>query len=421
MPEQIFCAVCGAALSCFLLLELWSQDNLYGFTLQKSVVSTWSSPVVRRASQVYPEELPFFRLEDAHWEIWQKIPKQTKQNIVKKGMKDSLDSLIANFMISPTMVTLLGPSTAEYNAPQHACRCALGEDVALKVLGSQTRATCAANDSDLDLQVFRSSDSKQANEPFTQADVLNVANHLRDLPFVSGVRIGSIAIKFRVGHAFVDLVLWKGKREEEFPRLRGGHDFENNSASINAFLARTPAARCAISSVKLVCRDGRPKGILLEAIAWRLWETVDFPRPGGDEDWTKDCVFFFFQMVVSLRNWETCPAFASKLRHDLSMLSQKQRRKYVAGFKKLRNLTSDEFFFRLFSHGVDWKFFWNSLEGGFFNSHNTDWEQMFLHDAMFHETIGSQAPSAALKFFFESVHEGGLAQLVRTAHGLEYL
>ena len=151
MPEQIFCAVCGAALSCFLLLELWSQDNLYGFTLQKSVVSTWSSPVVRRTSQVYPEESPIFRLEDAHWEIWQKIPKQTKQNIVKKGMKDSLDSLIANSMISPTLVTLMGPSTAEYNALQHACRCALGEDIALKVLGSQTRATCATNDSDLDL------------------------------------------------------------------------------------------------------------------------------------------------------------------------------------------------------------------------------------------------------------------------------
>ena len=233
-----------------------------------------------------------------------------------------------------------------------------------------------------------------------------------------------------MGHAFVDLVLWKGKREEEFPRLRGGHDFETDSASINAFLARTPAARCAISSVKLVCRDGRPKGILLEAIAWRVWETVDFPRPGGDEDWTKDCVFFFFQMVVSLRNWETCPAFASKLRHDLSMLSEKQRRKHVAGFEKLRNLTSDEFFFRLFSHGVDWKFL-NYLASGFFkqqgqsddafNSEKFAWEQMFLHDAAFHEAIGSQAPSAALMEFFKRVPEGGLVNVVRTAHGLEVL
>jgi hypothetical protein len=77
-------------------------------------------------------------------------------------------------------------------------------------------------------------------------------------------RIDNIDMTIRV-----DLVLWRPRREE-FPRLRGGEDFYNNSARINKFLEQTPAARAAIIGVKSLQLEDRPKGILLEAIVWPL-------------------------------------------------------------------------------------------------------------------------------------------------------
>lgn len=96
--------------------------------------------------------------------------------------------------------------------------------------------------------------------------------NLEKLEFVQGpVKIGNVAIKFFVERIPVDLVLVPNNpRVEEFPRLRGGNDSHENFERIKSFLEKTPAARYAIMGVKLCLGNERPKGILLEAIAWRF-------------------------------------------------------------------------------------------------------------------------------------------------------
>lgn len=138
----------------------------------------------------------------------------------------------------------------------------------------------AAGDWDLDYQVRRSPSSKQARKPFTETDKQKVAQNLGKLPVVSGpVTVGNVAIKFQLkdsASTHVDLVL-VSTRPEEFSKLRGGKDFYENSKRINCFLEQTPVARDAIIGVKACFPHRRPKGILLDALAWRLSKTCPFP------------------------------------------------------------------------------------------------------------------------------------------------
>ncbi|CAE7723837.1 unnamed protein product [Symbiodinium sp. CCMP2456] len=153
---------------------------------------------------------------------------------------------------------------------EHACSHALGGDIVLELLGSTARGT-GLNfiDGDMDIQVSRRPGSGRAHEPFTDTDKRRVAQNLEKLDFISDVTIGNIAIKFAMTAINVDLVLWK-ERSEEFPALRGGSTFYNNSKRINAFLDQSPIAKQAIIAIKTYFARGRPKGLLLEAIAWRL-------------------------------------------------------------------------------------------------------------------------------------------------------
>ena len=129
----------------------------------------------------------------------------------------------------------------------------------------------------------------------------------------------------------VDLVLWK-PRLEEFPNLRGGEDFYENSERINDFLEQTPAARAAIVGVKENVMLGRPKGILLEAIAWRLWAT--FPDKGTCRTDVQSFLFFDY-MLACLANWEVSP-FGNDLKQDLARLPEKKREEHLQSFANFR-------------------------------------------------------------------------------------
>ncbi|CAK9075492.1 Uncharacterized protein SCF082_LOCUS36566 [Durusdinium trenchii] len=129
-------------------------------------------------------------------------------------------------------------------------------------------------DSDMDIQVRRCPGSNHADALFTETDKLKVKQNLQKCTTVTGdVKIGSIALKFVMQNKVsIDLVL-VNPRPEEFPRLRGGDNFYVNSERINTFLEETHAARLAIVSVKNFFGSRRPKGLLLEAIVWRLSKT----------------------------------------------------------------------------------------------------------------------------------------------------
>ena len=215
-----------------------------------------------------------------------------------------------------------------------ACRDALG-DVVVEPIGSLTRKTASTFDMDLDFLVRRSN-CGQMNEPFTKIDKENVAKNLEKLNCVSGkVTVGNIAIKFIMESAIrpisVDLVLWK-PRLEKFPNLRGGEDFYENSKRINNFLEQTPAARAAIVGVKENVMLGRPKGILLEAIAWRLWAT--FPDKGTCRTDVQSFLFFDY-MLACLANWEVSP-FGNDLKQDLARLRAKKRKEHRQSFANFR-------------------------------------------------------------------------------------
>lgn len=248
-----------------------------------------------------------------------------------------------------------------------ACSHALGNDIAFEKVGSVTRGT-SARSTDLDYQVRRSPNSKQAGEPFTFTDKQKVAQNLGKLHIVIGpVTIGTKAIKFQLigpSRTHVDLVLWSNE-PDDFPNLRGGKDFCKNSDRINSFLKRTHAARDAIVAYKEFGPGGpgvffreanasstsdRPDGILLEAIAWRLSKTCPFPlttlpdnsqsepipmERRSDMMWEESLMFFAYFWTM-LRKWEESP-FASDLKLDLEMFPNRTKwEEHIRSFELAR-------------------------------------------------------------------------------------
>ena len=225
-----------------------------------------------------------------------------------------------------------------------ACRHALGDDIVVQYIGSLPKALTSTHGSDIDIQVRRCPGSNQADTWFTETDKLKVAQNLEKCKSVVGpVTIGNIAIKFSTHDAIpVDLVL-ATPRPEQFPRLRGGEDFYENSARINKCLQRTPAAYVAVLAVKEFWKeDRRPKGILLEAIVWRLSQTYPFPLAEesfllepGEEQLSIESFSFFVYVWSALDNWEESP-FGSDLKQDLDKLPERERDKYLPGIERFQ-------------------------------------------------------------------------------------
>ena len=246
---------------------------------------------------------------------------------------------------------------------EHACSHALGGDIVLELLGSTVHGTnyVGFSDGDLDIQVSRRPGSGRAHEPFTENDKRRIAQNLEKLRGISGVTIGNIAIKFTIqSFQSVDLVLWR-ERGEEFPALRGGSSFRDNSKRISAFLDETPAAKHAIIAIKRYFSPGRPKGLLLEAIAWRLgsmkMELKTILRRVAEGSIPQESVAvsfdFFGAMFEELRNWKRSPHFGRELQQDLSKLSDRKRAEYTAGFEEIARITDAGFEFQLLLGAAD--------------------------------------------------------------------
>lgn len=222
-----------------------------------------------------------------------------------------------------------------------ACCHALGDDVAVEVVGSRARGTHFAG-ADVDLQVRRSPRSDQADILFTDTDKRKVAQKLKKLACVTGpVTIGNLSIKFTLqgkNPIPVDLVL-ANPRSEDFPKLRGGKDFHENSARIiKLFRGETwvgLAARAAVVGIKQFCSIysiDRPKGILLDAIVWRLSTNFSLDR---QVPVSMRLFLFFDHVVTTLQNWEGSP-FGRDLKEDLDKLPARKRDEYIHGFKTFR-------------------------------------------------------------------------------------
>ena len=245
---------------------------------------------------------------------------------------------------------------------ERACSHALGGDIVLELLGSTARGTGFAGFTrDLDIQVSRRPGSGRVHEPFTETDKRRVAHYLEKLPFIPGVTIGNIAIKFTIKPFLsVDLVLWR-ERPEEFPALRGGSSFHNNSKRIDAFVDQTPAAKQAIIALKSYFCRGRPKGLLLEAIAWRLGsmkmklKTMLRRVAEGSIHEVQGSLMFFRAMFEELRNWKRSPHFGRELQQDLDMLSDRKRAEYTAGFEEIARITDAGFGFQLLVGACDYR------------------------------------------------------------------
>ncbi|CAE7897558.1 unnamed protein product [Symbiodinium necroappetens] len=317
---------------------------------------------------------------------WKKSPK-LRDETLRNFSADILTDFVA---LIPPLGTTAGLFRWFLEVLELWCSDALGGDIVLELVGSQVRGTsCLDGYGDLDFQVSRRPGTARAYEPFTETDKLRVAQKLEQQPFITNLTIGSIAIKFSldavVGVMNVDLVLWR-ERPEEFPALRGGSNFYSNSKKINACLDEFPAAKNALIAIKRYCKYDRPKGLLLDAIAWRLWPNVkdrmdrdtllrvpeDYTWQvqatddeqllhqlarfqGTDEEleeqlarFTTVVSFRFFQIMLDeLRNWKSSRYFGRELQQDLSNLSDKQRDKYTSGFENIARITNTELQFRL--------------------------------------------------------------------------
>ncbi|CAJ1444285.1 unnamed protein product [Effrenium voratum] len=214
------------------------------------------------------------------------------------------------------------------------------------------------NPTDVDIQVSRSADSNRANVSFTDLDKQKVAQNLEKLELVSDVKVGNVAIKFLLLDMKVDLVLQRD-RPEEFPALRGGPDFYQNSARINGFLEDVPAARAALCGLKCFLAHPRPKGILLEAITWRMAQTGRVPltkcdltcdeRPGKWE-----ALVLFLEVLQDVATWEEA-FFGGDLKSDLSILPDRERQKYELGLSQCCEDGSDKVIFQLLAASFWWQ------------------------------------------------------------------
>ena len=256
-------------------------------------------------------------------------------------------------------------ATRSYDELVEACQHALGDNVLVEMVGSLTRQTASFKDCDVDFQVRRIPGSEQADELFTDTDKRKVAQNLEKLHCVTGpVTIGNVAIKFTM-EVPVDLVLANPQlpvdlvlanpRLEEFPKLRGGDNFYENSARINQFLKENFAARLAIIGVKQFFY-WRPKGLLLEAVVWRLSKTFPLRKithePAGPQEMKylrKECFTCFGHLLAALKNWEKSP-FGRDLKEDLDMLPERKREEHIQSFKAIRFVSREELGCLLFIH-----------------------------------------------------------------------
>ena len=288
---------------------------------------------------------------------WLHLPLRVKEEFIRRNIA----YLVRGFSLA-TLVDISmkkdGLALHSYFELLAACYHALGADIVVERIGSSQKKTAASIDYDIDFQVRRRPGSDQADVPLTETDKLNVAQNLRMCGSVTGpVTIGNIAIKFEMEHKtsqkiFVDLVLANNTRPEQFPKLRGGANFHENSARINEFLEQTPGARLAIVGVKEFFPKQRPKGILLEAIVWRLSET--YPLRTNQElnlevvaSWSDvanplwmEFFRFFVYFIGKLQTWEQHP-FGSDLRQDLDRLPEKKQHEYLLGFEEFQQSQVD--------------------------------------------------------------------------------
>eukprot|EP00435_Cladocopium_sp_Y103_P053939 s1688_g17.t1 len=251
------------------------------------------------------------------------------------------DHMIRGFMISVVLSMEFAEGIRFTWIAHHdlvaACKHALGQDVDVEMVGSRTRRTAAVQNQDMDIQVRRSRKSGRRDEPFTDADKQRVAQYLEKLPCVTGpVTIGRVAIKFEMEHIIaVDLVLW--------------------------FLKETPAARAAIIGIKECYQQDRPKGILLESIAWRLSKTCPFSltrtapvyAKSDKEAWNLqvECFRFFLYMRNELRNWEAS-CFGRRLTRDLASLPESKGEEHIQRFQMLGRANDRDIWYMMLLAGM---------------------------------------------------------------------
>ena len=243
------------------------------------------------------------------------------------------------------------------------CRWAFGPNVRLGVVGSRIRGTATHADSDLDLQVW-------CDPPATKKEKERLKEGLESRPFFENVSVGNVAVKC-ISQGLdgipirIDLV--PEERPEEFPCLRGGKNFSENSARINSVFKKHPTVAAAVIWVKTLFRGGpRPKGLLLEAIASRLASNYSLmPRAVHAQHPSlfdlsvegEKCYQFFKLFLDELRNWEKS-SYGHDLHKDISNLPVRKQSEYLEGFEHMKNVTQEEVDYRLLEGSVMQEVFW---------------------------------------------------------------
>ncbi|CAE7202307.1 unnamed protein product [Symbiodinium sp. CCMP2592] len=342
------------AIACSMVLccSLWLVVR-HPLHVRSTLVPAQHLPLRYMFQRVQTPELKRF---DSHWFAladryemnWLESSPECKQSICERYLDLFVDSFnrYTDLCEDPAKVSFFLQLDEEiYSELELACRQALGEDVVLEVVGSRARGTGYSTqlDLDADIQVRRSG---RLNVPFTDMDKERVAQSLESLEMVSHVRIGSVAIKFNYLDIPCDLVLWR-ERPEVFPALRGGHDFYRNSACINAFFDSMPAAKAAARGLRIFLpKGGRPKGILLDAITWRVASAARFPLERAGVPMRHGAYNLFLTVVQEMTFWEDS-CFAFDLMHDLSLMSQRERQKYTTGLTRVRDIALDHRLYKI--------------------------------------------------------------------------
>ena len=103
----------------------------------------------------------------------------------------------------------------------------------------------------------------------------------------------------------------------------------------------------AVQMVNALFRGRRPKGLLLEAIAWQLSKTfVSTPTADAtgpvkcDEPPRKENCECFEHLVGELRNWKAS-SFRDFFQQDLSKLPAPKRTEYLEGFENMHKVTQE--------------------------------------------------------------------------------
>ncbi|CAE7594092.1 unnamed protein product [Symbiodinium natans] len=320
-------------------IEEWAEYSRllprYGLILNRASKECW---IASRAAPVV----------EKHRKKWIECSPEHKKRIVDSHVDMMVDCFNILTEICEDTSGNYQLDDAIYSDLQQACRNALGNDVVLETVGSRARATCGWSniDLDVDIQVSRDAKSSRANVPFTDSDKKKVAHELKKLELVSNITIGNVAIKFRIWTMDFDLVLWRD-RPEMFPALRGGRDFYRNSAGINAFFDDVRAAKAAARGLRhFLPKRYRPKGILLDAITWRVASNGRFRLAQGGTPMRHGAINLFLTVMQELVDWENS-CFGSDLMHDLSLMSERERQKYMPGLTNMYTVELDVFLYEI--------------------------------------------------------------------------